>query len=262
MKNEELIGNLVALEMNKISNSTDHSKLFYKKASECSEDCDCEKCKESKKDKNELISEATNLILEASEILEKHNLKKASKASIVILNNSLNKLAQLDSNDIKVKELLDPSSKTVTEEPFSMEQSLEELESDPDYELLDKVLSNKTLTKQFDKEQLHDRVEEELEQLSLDNYFDSSEDKIDEFLSLENETDPDQLNLDLPESEMPMSDKLSEKEAELLDLLDSLSESENLSTDKTQLSPTLPSPGNEQLNFAFEELDKWIKKNS
>lgn len=323
MKNESL-GQEVAEEMLKISQSKEHYNLF-RKASGCScgPDCNCEakscpcakadkkcdsKCPACKsetelKDKEASpLEEISQLLVQASELLETQELHSYSALTLQTLGSILieakkdeekeeeeEKEDEDDVNDIKF--LADEL------EPMPMEEYLDGLDNDPEYELLNKLMEDDDLRREMDQVALHQRKDKQLEDLDsylADDFNDARHHKKD-------------MDLEDPDLEGIVSDKTLESHRDLMKLLeqwdeeaapetvfgepltfsDNLRETDLGDPDPTMLPealpsihdihnrPTMHSPHGFDLeqgplplkeifpkSLAFKKLDEWILKNA
>ena len=263
MKLHTDIGQLVAQEMQQIIASPEHQSLFHKQAEKscCEEKCDCsgEQCDKSCKcckEKVASVADIVGLLIEASEIFDQQGMPKFSLATMAMVDSlmaedDVTKIDDThdDTNEIRVKDLFGPKSHKqkdyidFSEKPFDMEESLSELESDPDLPKFEELLSNRDMLKELDQKRL-----DELQEAKLQAWLDEQEEN-EGFLDL---NDARVLSdLDLPElSEDPdlegmYSTNLEDSERDLIKLLQDLKdEEEGRDTDlpagtKTYLDPSI-----------------------
>jgi hypothetical protein len=156
-------GNTVALAMDKIANSPEHLKLFYKKASQCCKTgCDCSKencpcftkgCTEScpcGSLKQTSAEEVISKLISISEILDNRKLQKSAALALDAIE-MISKEAGVLSNILETPprgvDYTDLSQKDIP----ALSETLDSLESDPSYAQFDEILSDPDTMKILDK---------------------------------------------------------------------------------------------------------------
>lgn len=141
------IGDVVASNMNQIIRSQEH-RTFFKKASKCCEcvgkckkECpclskcaeDCSSCSDPMHVKEAEISILFDLMNKVAEIQETLGLTTSATAtskSMGIMTRELAKIAQMDSNDMRAYDVLEPYGEPTGQVYSDLESELDELERD------------------------------------------------------------------------------------------------------------------------------------